>query len=245
MRNIFLLLVFLFSLFITSTTILAADVENLAGYGFAKGDSYDGENSIPLAAVDGVVDRFRWRPVRTVRLDSEKGVYVSSSSRISWLQVEFEIPTEIVYSKIYWSQERAAKDYYKLLHSDDGENWTEVSNFSVERQDGSGSVERPIIDTITFDTVKAKYFRVEISAGETKDGLGAIYEFELYGDPSQYDYLKKVDNKDVEENVEEVPKPKKGLKTSEYIAIGIGVAAVAVAAVIVSKLKGKGDGINA
>ena len=57
--------------------------------------------------------------------------------------------------------------------------------------------------------------------------------------------LSKVDNKDVEENVEEVPKPKKGLKTSEYIAIGIGVAAVAVAAVIVSKLKGKGDGINA
>ena len=71
MRNIFLLLVFLFSLFITSTTILAADVENLAGM-VLPDDRYDGENSIPLAAVDGVVDRFRWRYARTVRLDSEK-----------------------------------------------------------------------------------------------------------------------------------------------------------------------------
>jgi len=247
------LLVFLFFLMLSLSvflgTVFAGETANLAGYGFAKADSYENENSIPLAAVDGVVDRYRWRPMKSVRLDKEKGVYTSTSGRNSWFQVEFEIPTEIVSAKIYWSRERAALDYYVFQYSDDGENWTPIDNVSKQRSNGNGSPEKPYIDEIAFpNPIKAKYFRIELLAGETQDGLGAFYELELHGDPAQYDYLKKTrnDNNTGEEDENKNESPKAGgLSTVEYIAIGIGVAVVIVTVLVVMQLSRKGDGRNA
>lgn len=236
MRRKIVVLAFIMIL-LTSNVIMAAETENLSGYGIATSDSYDGENSLAVTAIDGdVLDGSRWIPFVNVKLDEETGLYANRSGKTSWLQIEFEIQTEISHAQVYWATERAAMGHYALQYSNDGENWTEVSNAKYDRIDGVGSALKPYIDTINFDSVKAKFFRVECSAGETEDGLGSIFEFELYGDPNQYDYIG--NNAESEEPaIQEEPQSNKSL------IIAIVVAAVIVVAIIfVFVLKNKNGG---
>lgn len=224
MKRIIIMLTFIIAMASSFIVVRAGNVANLSGYGVATSDTYQDQGTIALAAVDGdILDASRWVSSVNVSLDEETGLYRNRSGRTSWLQIEFEIETEISSAKIFWAREKAAEGHYKLLYSNDGDNWTETANFSINRNDGDGSVINPCIDTIKFDAVKAVYYRVEISAGETPDGLGSIYEFELYGDKSQYDFLKKENN--LKETITETESIW-GTKT--IITIVIGVCAVAV-----------------
>jgi hypothetical protein len=235
MKRIIVAFSFIVALLSMAIVITAADTSNLSGYGFATSDTYEDQGTIALAAVDGVVhDESRWISSVSVKLDEEKELYCNTKGKTSWLQIEFEKSTEIVSANIYWAKEKAAEGYYKLQYSDDGENWTEVNDCSLKRNEGDGSALNPCIDYITFDAVKAIYYRVEISAGETKDGLGSIYEFELNGDPTQYDFIRKNINSN-EPSVQSSGQSKSTGNTTMIIAISVG--AVLVVMIILMTLK--------
>ena len=172
-----------------------AGTANLSGYAFATSDSYKDQGTIAVTAVDGdVLNASRWVSKVSVKKDAASGLYVNSLKKAAWLQLEFEIPTQIRCARIYWAAECAAVGGYKLYSSDDGKQWTQIPFTAFNRSDGNGSESKPYIDTILFDSICARYVKLEISVGKTAAGLGSVYEFELYGDPAQYAYLSRLNS---------------------------------------------------
>ena len=166
------------------------NTSNLSGYGFATSDSYEGAGTIAVTAVDGdIFDASRWIPSVPVVLDPATGRYRNAAGKYAWLKIEFEIPTAISGARIYWAAERAYEDGYGLYYSNDDESWTEIAYSAFERGDGNGSAQSSCVDTILFEEITARYFCIRLTEGMTADGLGSIYEFELYGDPAQYAFL--------------------------------------------------------
>lgn len=163
--------------------------ENLSGYSFATQDSYKDQGTIAVTAVDGdVLSGSCWVSGASVKKDLNTGLYANPYGSYPWLCLEFEIPTTIDGARIIWGKDCGAIGYYKLFISDDKENFTEIKLSALKRQDGDGSPSSPITDTITFEPVTARYFKLEIYA-TSENGPGSVYEFELYGDPQQYAFL--------------------------------------------------------
>lgn len=189
----FLFITLLFSMIFSmvAVPVLAGENENLSGYAFATGSNYESENRVPMYAIDGVIDaESRWKPTTSVKLNEETNLYQNARLRTAWLALEFEFEVTVSSAKIYWHTECAAVGYYTLQYSSDGEEWTEIPDADYGTRTGNGSWGNPYLDEITFPAVTARFFRVESVAGETEDGLGSIYEFELYGDSAPYDFLK-------------------------------------------------------
>ncbi|MGM9680377.1 MAG: discoidin domain-containing protein [Eubacteriales bacterium] len=172
-----------------------AGTANLSGYSFATSDSYKDQGTIAVTAVDGdILSGSRWVSTVSVKKDEASGLYVNSLKKTAWLRLEFEIPTKIDCARIYWATECAAVGGYKLYYSDDGEQWTPITFTAFNRSEGNGSESKPYVDTILFDSICARYVKLEISVGMTSAGLGSVYEFELYGDPAQYAYLSRLNS---------------------------------------------------
>lgn len=199
------------------TVSVYAEAENLSGYAFATCSNYRDENRVAMYAIDGVIAaESRWEPTTTVKLNGDTNLYQHSRNKTDWLALEFEFEVTVSSAKIYWHEERAALGHYTLQYSSDGENWTDIPDADYGTRTGDGSVETPYLDEITFPPVTASYFRMESSAGETKDGLGSIYEFELYGDSAPYDFLKPTQTPSAEP-----PKRNDGVIIAVVIAVGV------------------------
>lgn len=90
-----------------------------------------------------------------------------------WFQVDLGKIKEISSVKIFWQSAYATK--YKILVSEDGENYTEVYN----KDNGSGGTE-----SLTFAPVNARY--VKFQGIKRSSGYGySFYEFEVYGSVSK------------------------------------------------------------
>lgn len=210
-----LLLTIVFSVVVVP--VYAEEQENLSGYAFATCSNYKDENRVAMYAIDGVIAaESRWEPTTSVKWNEETNLYQNSRLRTAWLALEFEFEVTVSSAKIFWHEQRAALGYYTLQYSSDGENWTEIPDVDYGTRTGDGSAETPYLDAITFPAVTARYFRMESSAGETEEGLGSIYEFELYGDSAPYDFLKPAPTSSVEQ-----PKNNDGIIIAVVIAIGV------------------------
>lgn len=234
MKKFFALFTVLFTALCFQFCPVSADnTANLSGYGTATSNNYQNEDRVAMYAIDGIIaDGSRWASSTKVTYDETLRLYTSKSQRTAWLAIEFEIDTEISSAKIYWHTECAALGHYKLQYSENGEEWTDISDASYSERSGDGSPESPYLDEITFDPVSSKHFRVEISAGETESNLGSIYEFELYGDISQYDYLNPI-KKNLENNDHDTSRLNKDNSETYIIIAVIAVGAVAVTAIAV------------
>ncbi len=230
-----LLLSIVFS--IIAVPVQAGENENLSGYAFATGNNYESENRVPMYAIDGVIDaESRWKPTTSVQLNAETNLYQNSRLRSAWLALEFEFEVTVSSAKIYWHKECAAEGYYTLQYSSDGEEWTDIPDADYGTRSGDGSWGTPYLDEITFPAVTARYFRVESVAGETADGLGSIYEFELYGNSAPYDFLKS-DKEDAgdQEDTPSDEKPADG-NNSIIIIVVIAVGVVCVTGIVIFTL---------
>ena len=88
-----------------------------------------------------------------------------------WIMVELDDSYDLDTVKIYWEKARA--DGYKLLTSNDGENFEEVYNYDPKSQSSQ-------TDTIDLEDVHAKFVKIEMSKRSTKYGY-SMFELEVYG----------------------------------------------------------------
>ncbi len=91
----------------------------------------------------------------------------------SWLRLDFGSATVFDSVIIIWETARASVDGYVLEISDDGKNWTTVTETERTRDDDT--------DTILFDAVTARYLRVYCTVLDNTKYTGpSIYEIEVY-----------------------------------------------------------------
>lgn len=115
----------------------------------------------------GMVDKYG--PQLAVDGDSTNTRWSSEYSDDQWIQVDLGKVYDINKVNINWQLAYATQ--YKILVSEDGENYTEVYS---EANGATGLKE------ITFDTVKARYVKMQGVERVTPWGY-SIYEFEVYG----------------------------------------------------------------
>lgn len=217
---------------VVAVPVQAGENVNLSGYAFATGSNYENENRVPMYAIDGVIDaESRWKPTTSVKWNEDTQTYQHSRQRAAWLALEFEFEVTVSYAKIYWHTECAAMGYYTLQYSADGEDWTDIPDANYGTRTGSGDWENPYLDEITFPAVTARFFRVQSIAGETEMGLGSIYEFELYGDSTPYDFLKGEPEPTDEGTTQEDTSSSKEKNTDHDSIVIIAVIAIGVVCV--------------
>lgn len=88
-----------------------------------------------------------------------------------WIMVELDDSYDLDTVKIYWEKARAEE--YKLLTSNDGENFEEVYHYDPKSQTSQ-------TDTIDLKDVHAKFVKVEMSKRSTTYGY-SMFELEVYG----------------------------------------------------------------
>ncbi|USK35969.1 discoidin domain-containing protein [Bacillus sp. F19] len=98
----------------------------------------------------------------------------SASEDDAWFLVDLDEPIEINKVSIAWETAYAKK--YKILVSEDKENWTNVIKDNNGIVTGSGGR-----DNITFDKVKARYVKFQGIERATIFGY-SFYEFEIFSD---------------------------------------------------------------
>ncbi len=77
---------------------------------------------------------------------------------------------------LYWETARATSSGYKVQVSNDKTNWTDIS-ITVTRDVDVNNI---TFDIVSFDTIKARYVRINVSAMEGKFKNPSLYEFEVY-----------------------------------------------------------------
>lgn len=108
--------------------------------------------------------------------DPEAAIDASDGSRWAadmnddeWIYIDLEEPTEIASIILNWESAHAKS--YKLLISDDAQNWKEI----YANQDSKGGVEE-----IKIKPVRTRYVKMQGLQRATMWGY-SLYEFELYG----------------------------------------------------------------
>ena len=133
----------------------------------------DGDNS----------SQSRWQSNATGNTDGEGNVDPA------WCGIVWEEAQTFDMLVVEWESAHPTEDGYKVQISDDGENFTDLEVEAVRtgtlEEDGVTLNQDHQIDTITFDTVTAKYVRIYCfkayvnASGDVKEHP-SCYEFEVY-----------------------------------------------------------------
>ncbi len=119
------------------------------------------DNTSPVSAADGDTASF-WRSGKTGE----------NADNAAYLQVDLGAQTTVDSAIIRWTESSATTSGYKIQYSTDGKAFTNVANQRVERKNK--------VDTCRFNSVKARYIKVYITAVDTKVSYPSIYELEIY-----------------------------------------------------------------
>ncbi len=94
----------------------------------------------------------------------------------AWIAIDFFTPLTFDKVSLIWEAARAPLNEYRIEYSDDGENWTEVTN-EAERTREEGN--NQYTDICTFDAVTARHIRIFCDSHEGY-AYPSIWEFQVY-----------------------------------------------------------------
>ena len=96
-----------------------------------------------------------------------------------WLQYDFGDNEEIAGMEIEWEDNsRPPEGKYKLTYSTNGTTWKNFTNLTIDYTN--------LIDTITFDTVSARYLKLDIQDGINGKYRPKVYEWRVTGETEPF-----------------------------------------------------------
>ncbi len=145
------------------------DESNLAlnATGIDSGKNYYGAGSV--AAINDGDGITYWQFAENAAVDSSTGVLTDC-----WVGYDFGSATQFDRVVIEWeSGTKCTEDGFEVQYSDDGQAWTAVSNAQLQYDNTS---------VVTFDSVTARYVRVNMTKKDASKYCPKIFELGVYCD---------------------------------------------------------------